>query len=96
MWEYCQRKVGGCWRRKTATMRPWHKGRRGTINAYGWMGRTIHLIASGTMEKVIKTVVLPGSIQKTFFKQEITTLEKTEAKAAIQLRSQPHRLSLLT
>ena len=62
MWEYFQRKVGWCRRRNTKMMRPWDKGRRGTMKAYGWMGRTIHPMTSGTMEKVIAIVVLPGSM----------------------------------
>ena len=43
-------------------MRLWDKGKIGTIKAYGWMGRKIHLMTSGTMEKVIEIVVLPGSM----------------------------------
>ena len=38
------------------------------------MGRTIYLVTSGTVEKVGKIVVLPGSMHKTFLKQAITTL----------------------
>ena len=77
-------------------MRPWKKRRRGAMKAYGWMGSTIHLMTSGTMEKVRKSVVLHRSIQKTFLKQAISTLARSEAKAAIQLHSQPHRPSLST
>ena len=43
-------------------MRPWKKGSRGTMKAYVWMGRTRHMMTSGTMERVIKIVVLPGSM----------------------------------
>ena len=57
MWEYCQRKVGQCRRRKTTTMVPWHKGRRGAMKAYGWIGKTINLMISVIMEKVRKIVV---------------------------------------
>ena len=57
MWEYCQRKVGWCWRRKTKMMRPWKKGRRKTMKAYEWMGRTSQLMTSGIMERVRKIVV---------------------------------------
>ena len=77
MWEYHQRKAGFCRRRKTTTMRPWQKGRRGGIKAYGWVGRTIHLMISGIMEKVSKIVVLTGSMQKTVLKQAITTLARS-------------------
>ena len=94
MWEYYQRKFGLCWRRKTTTMRPWQKGRRGAIKAYGWVGRTIHLMISGIMEKVRKIVVLTGSMQKTFLKQTIATLARSEAKSTIQLCCQKHRPSL--
>ena len=66
------------------------------MKAYGWMGSTIHLMTSGTMEKVRKMVVLPGSMQKTALKQSIATQARSEAKDAIQLRSQPHRRSLST
>ena len=96
MWDYCRRKFGWCWRRKTTTMRPWKKGRRGTMQVYGWMGRTIHLMTSVKMEKVRKFLVLTGSIQKTVLKQAIATLERSYAKTAIQLRSRPHRPSLST
>ena len=58
-------KFGYCWRMKTTTMRLWQKERRGTMKVYGLMGRTIYLMTSGTMEKVIKIVLLPGSMQKT-------------------------------
>ena len=39
------------------------------MKAYGWMGRTIHLMTPVTMEKVIKIVVLPGSMKKTLLKE---------------------------
>ena len=57
MWYYCQRKFVLCLRRNTTTMRPWQKGRRWEMKAYGWMGRTIQLMTSGKMEKVRKIVV---------------------------------------
>ena len=41
-----------------------------------------------------KIVALPGSMQKTVFKREISTIERSEVKAAIQLCSLPHRQSL--
>ena len=77
-------------------MRPWQKEGRGTMKAYGWMGRTIHLMTSGTMEKVKKVVLLSRSMQKTVMKQEIATLASSEEKSTIQVRSQPHRPKLLT
>ena len=55
----------------------------GAMKAHGWMGRTIHLMTSGTMNRVFKKIVLPGSIQKTFLKQAIAALEKSEANIAI-------------
>ena len=66
------------------------------MEEYGCMGRTINLITSGIMEKVRKNVVLTGSMQKIVLKQAIATLARSEAKAAIQLRRQKHRPSLLT
>ena len=57
MWGYCQRKVRWCRRRKTTTIRPWKKGRRGMMKAYGWVGRTSHLMTSGTVEKIRKIVL---------------------------------------
>ena len=65
MWEYCPRRVGWCWRRKGITIRLWQKGGRGEMKAYVWMSRISHLMTSVTMEKVIKIVVLPGSMQQT-------------------------------
>ena len=47
------------------------------------MGRTINLMTSGTMNKVRKTVVLPGRMQKTVLKRAIATLARSEAKSAI-------------
>ena len=58
------------------------------MKVYGWMGRTSHLMTSGTMEKVRKIVILTRSMQKTFLKQAIATLARSEAKSAIQFRSQ--------
>ena len=66
------------------------------MKAYGWMGRKIHMMILGTMERVIKIVVLPGSKQKTVLKRAIATLERSEAKSAIQLHSRPHMPSPLT
>ena len=68
-------------------MRPWQKGRGGAMKSYGWMGRMVHLMTSGTMERIRKIVVLPGSMQKTVLKREIATLARSEAKAAIQFFS---------
>ena len=39
------------------------------MKAYGWMGRTSHLMTSGTKDKVRKIVVLPMSMQKTVLKR---------------------------
>ena len=66
------------------------------MKAYGWMGKTSHLMTSGIMEKVRKIVVLIGSMQKTVLKQTITTFIRSEEKATIQLRSLKHRPSLST
>ena len=66
------------------------------MKAYGWMGRTIHMMTSGIMDKVRKIFVLTGSMQKTVLKQAIGTLARSEAKSAIQLNSRKHRLSLST
>ena len=41
----------------------------------------------GTMDKVRKIVILPGSMQKTSLKQAIATLSRSEAKDSIKLRS---------
>ena len=57
------------------------------MKAYGWMGRTSHLMTLGTMDKVRKIVILPGSMQKTSLKQAIATLSRSEAKDSIKLRS---------
>ena len=65
------------------------------MKAYGWMGRTRHLMTLGTMEKVRKIVVLTGSMQKTVFKREIAILVRSETKNAMKLRSRIHRPSLL-
>ena len=62
---------------KTTKMIPWKRGRRGKMKEYVWIGRTGHLMTSGTMEKVRKIVVLTGSMQKKVFKQEITSLERS-------------------
>ena len=99
MWEYCQSKVLWRRRRNKTTIRPCQKGRRGTKNAYVWMDRMKHLIASGTIEKVRKIVLLPGSMQEKVLKRAIATIARSEAKsaiqlAAIQLCSQPHMPSL--
>ena len=66
------------------------------MKLYVWMGKTSHLMTSGKMEKVIKIVVLPRSIQKTVLKQAIATIARSEAKAKIQFFSQKHRPSLST
>ena len=66
------------------------------MKAYVCMVRTIHLITSGTMEKVRKTIVIPKSMQKTVLKRTIATLARSEAKSAIQLRNQPSGPSLST
>ena len=95
-WEYCQRKVGWCQRRKMKTTITCQKGGEGTMKAYGWMGRTTHLMTSGITDKVIKIVVITGIMQKTVLKRAISTLATLEAKAAIQLRIQKHRRSLST
>ena len=55
-------------------MIPCHKGGVGAMKLYGWIGRTSHLMTQGTMEKVRKIVVIPGSMQKTVLKQAIVTL----------------------
>ena len=49
-------------------MIPWKKGWRGTMKAYGWMGRTSHLLTSDIMEKVRKIVVLTKNMQKKVLK----------------------------
>ena len=91
MWEYCQRKFGWCWRSKTTKMIPWKKGSGGGMKAYVWMGRKSRLMNSSTMDKERKIVVLSRNMQKTVLKRAIATLTMSEAKAAIQLRSRPHR-----
>ena len=68
-------------------MRPWQKGRRGEMKAYGCMRRMSHLMTSGRMEKLRKFVVLTGSMQKIVLKQTITTLARSEAKAEIKFCS---------
>ena len=77
-------------------MRPWNKGRRGEMKVYGCMRRKDYLMTSGTMEKVRKIVLLPGSMQKTFLKRAIATLVSSEAKAAIKLISRLSWPSLST
>ena len=47
-------------------------------------------------KEVNKIVVLPRIMQKTVLKRAITALARSEAKPAIQLRSQPHRPRLST
>ena len=64
------------------------------MKAYGWMGRTSHLMTLGIIEKVIKIIVLTGNAQKKVLKREIATLATSETKAAIQFRIQKHRPSL--
>ena len=95
MWEYCKMKVGWCRRRKTTTMIPCKKGRKGKITAYGYVGRTTHLMNSGIMDKVRNIFVLTGSMQKTVLKRSIAILARSETEAAIQLGSQKHIPSLL-
>ena len=82
--------------RNTTTTITCQRGRRGTMKAYVWMGRKSYLMTSGTMEKVRNIVVLPGSMQKTALNQAILALARSKAKAAIKLRSQPHRPILST
>ena len=53
------------------------------MKAYGLMGRMIHMMTSGKMEKVRKIVVLTGSMQKTDLKREIATVARSETKVAI-------------
>ena len=77
-------------------MIPCKKGRRGTMKAHGWMGRKIHLMILGTMEKVRKIVVLTGSMQKTVLKRAIIALARSKAKSAIKLHSRPQRSILAT
>ena len=77
-------------------MRPRKKGWREAMKAYVWMERTINLMTSGIMDRVRKTVVLTGIIQKIVLERAIATLATSEAKAAIKLRSQNTRKSLLT
>ena len=76
-------------------MRPRKKGRRETTKAYGWMRRIIHLMNSVKMEKIRTILIIPGSMQKTVFKQATATLSRLEAKAAMKLRSRLswHRIS---
>ena len=83
MWEYRQRKFGRCHSSKTTTIRPWKRGGKGKMKAYGLMGRMIHMMTSGKMEKVRKIVVLTGSMQKTDLKREIATVARSETKVAI-------------
>ena len=66
MWKYYQRKVWRCRRSKTTTMGPWQKGWRGTMKAYGYMGRTSHLMTSVIMEKVRKSLYEPGACRRKF------------------------------
>ena len=66
------------------------------MKTYVWMGRIIHLMTSGKMDKVSKIVVLFGSMQKTVLKRAITTLAWSEVKVTIQLCSRKHRPSLST
>ena len=48
------------------------------MKAYRWMGRTIRLMTSGTIEKVRRIVVLPGSMQKKVLKRANATLASSE------------------
>ena len=66
------------------------------MKVYGWMGRTSHLMNSGTMEKVRKIVVLTRSMQNTFLNQAIASLARPEANPAIQFISLSHRPSIST
>ena len=77
-------------------MRPWQKEMRGQMKAHEYMGRTSHLIKSGSTEKIRTIVLLPGIMQKTVLKKEIATLARSEAKSEIQLRSQTYSPSLST
>ena len=47
-------------------------------------------------EKCKKNRCITCSVQKTVLKRAIATLARLEAKSAIQFRSKPHRLRLLT
>ena len=64
-------------------MRPWQKGWKGEMKAYGWMGRMIPLVTSGIMYKVRKIVVWTVSTQKTVLKQTIAALARSEEKSSI-------------
>ena len=66
------------------------------MKGYRWMGTKNHLMTSGKMEKVRKIVVLTGSMRKTVLKRTITTLARSEVKAAVQLCSQKKRTILST
>ena len=57
------------------------------MKAYVCMVRTIHLITSGTMEKVRKIIVITKSMHKTVLKQTIATLARSEAKSPMKFRN---------
>ena len=66
MWEYRQRKFGRCHSSKTTTIRPWKRGRKGKMKIYGLMGRMIHMMTSGKMEKVRKSLYYLGAYRRQF------------------------------